>query len=336
MIRTRLPIFFSVAVFLVLLNYPAAWPQPIQKYAVYFASCSPPRDTSPSITLRSFERDGKRFFLSVDCGTLDTRVIERDDRRCKPGTLKVLRNKYARTPYALALDKAERTSAHALDAGIVRGEETEHGFDLTADLCPSKRPLERTFFTDLLRMFLPEEKPVPIAVAVTGNWMYKHRDDLQWLRSLADSGELAITWINHSYNHRFRDSVPLERNFLADTATDLNVEVLDTERKMLENGITPSVFFRFPGLVSDSLVFRRITAYGLIPVGSDAWIAKNQNPRNGSIVLVHANGNEPYGIKRFFELLKEHRDSITAGRWLLYDLRGSVASEAAPRAGDHK
>jgi hypothetical protein len=72
-------------------------------------------------------------------------------------------------------------------------------------------------------------------------------------------------------------------------------------------------------------VFAKITAYGLIPVGSDAWLAKNQKPQNGSIVLVHANGNEPYGIKQFFRLIREERDSINAGRWMLYDLRESVA-----------
>jgi hypothetical protein len=104
---------------------------------------------------------------------------------------------------------------------------------------------------------------------------------------------------------------------------------------MIENGMTPSVFFRFPGLVSDSVLFRKITAYGLIPVGTDAWLAKKQSPKSGSIVLVHANGNEPYGIQRFFGLLRNHRDSIAAGSWLLYDLRKSIAAQPNSEAGSH-
>jgi len=34
----------------------------------------------------------------------------------------------------------------------------------------------------------------------------------------------------------------------------------------------------------------------MIPIGSDAWLAKNQWPKEGSIVLVHANGHELIGI----------------------------------------
>jgi hypothetical protein len=203
----------------------------------------------------------------------------------------------------------------------------QKGIDLTADLCPSKRPMDRAFFTSLIEQFEKKEKPVPIAIAVTGNWMYEHREDLQWLVDLQKNGDLDITWINHTYNHRTARNVAIKQNFLLEKGTNLDFEVLKTEQKMIEYGLTPSVFFRFPGLVSDSLVFTKVTNYGLIPVGSDAWLAKNQQPGDGSIVLVHANGNEPYGIRQFFKLIREERDSINAGAWLLYDLRQSIARE---------
>ena len=65
---------------------------------------------------------------------------------------------------------------------------------------------------------------------------------------------------------------------------------------MLSAGLEPSVFFRFPGLVSRPDVFEKVVALGLVPLGSDAWLAKSrQPPAEGSIVLVHANGNEPLG-----------------------------------------
>lgn len=96
---------------------------------------------------------------------------------------------------------------------------------------------------------------------------------------------------------------------------------------MLENEMMPSIFFRFPGLVSDNEIFRKISSFGLIPVGSDAWLGKNQWPKDGSIVLLHANGNEPIGIERFLKLLKEERANIIHKGWLLYDLRESIVEE---------
>jgi hypothetical protein len=72
-------------------------------------------------------------------------------------------------------------------------------------------------------------------------------------------------------------------------------------------------------------------ALGLVPVGSDAWLAKNQRPGEGSIVLVHANGNEPLGVRRFLELLRTERERIRAGTWQLLDLRESVVeTESGP------
>jgi len=78
--------------------------------------------------------------------------------------------------------------------------------------------------------------------------------------------------------------------------------------------IVPSVFFRFPGLVSDREIYRKILNLGLIPVGSDAWLAKRQQPSYGSIVLIHANGNEPLGVRDFIDLLKNKRADVLSKR----------------------
>ena len=42
-----------------------------------------------------------------------------------------------------------------------------------------------------------------------------------------------------------------------------------------------------------------VRRHHLISLGADAWLAIDQRPNAGSIVLVHANGNEPLGIKLF-------------------------------------
>ena len=100
---------------------------------------------------------------------------------------------------------------------------------------------------------------------------------------------------------------------------------------MIDNGLCPSVFFRFPGLVSDQELVRRVIGYGLITVGSDAWLAKNQAASQGSIVLVHGNGNEPIGIEKFLGLVKLERKAILERHWLLFDLRESVVREEERR-----
>ena len=138
---------------------------------------------------------------------------------------------------------------------------------------------------------------------------------------------MSITWINHSYNHRARKSNSPWDNFMLRKGTDFDEEVLENEKLMIEYGVVPSVFFRFPGLYSGEKVFKKIMEYGLIPVGCDSWIAKGQYPRAGSIVLVHANGNEPIGIKRFIHLLESKKKSILKKHWIIYDIRERVSSE---------
>ena len=157
--------------------------------------------------------------------------------------------------------------------------------------------------------------------------MKQHPQDLDWLKKMQTDHEIYITWINHSYNHRVSLTLPLKENFLLEPGTDLNFEVLETEKAMLKNGLLPSVFFRFPGLVSDQQLVYRITAFGLIPIGTDAWLAKGQQPQAGSIVLIHGNGNEPVGVADFINLLKSKTTAIAKKQWLLYDLRQTVDQE---------
>jgi hypothetical protein len=71
----------------------------------------------------------------------------------------------------------------------------------------------------------------------------------------------------------------------------------------------------------------KITNFGLIPIGSDAWLAKGQQTQAGSIVLIHANGNEPVGVNDFIALLHRKAGAIAKKQWLLYDLTESVSEE---------
>jgi len=44
-------------------------------------------------------------------------------------------------------------------------------------------------------------------------------------------------------------------------------------------------------------------------------------------VLVHANGNEPLGLEKFFKLVKSEAATIADKEWFLYDLRESLEQE---------
>jgi hypothetical protein len=269
---------------------------------------------------------GDTFYLAVDPADLSTQIVNKCDvgvRELSPGLFDLL---YGGTAYAALLAEAKAQALPLQDAGITHAARAQRGIDLTVDLCPSNKPLDRSFFTQLIGAFANEERPVPVAIAVTGVWMTEHPGDFEWLTGLVDKGDLSVTWVNHSYSHRFDRSRPLQRNFLLEQGTDLEKEVTKTETALIEKGQVPSVFFRFPGLVSNRELYLKIISWGLVPVGSDAWLAKNQQPQNGSIVLVHGNGNEPFGLKKFLKLVKKNSAMIANKEWFLYDLRESLES----------
>jgi len=288
-------------------------------------------DQSDSLAvIRDFSHEQKHYFLALNPWKLDVKVVLDSAINFVPLSKDELINKFKNTPYEKALRNAELRSTMIQNAGITHLPKIGKGVDLTIDLCPSKLPLDKDFFVKLIDVLKAEEQPVPLAISITGAWLIKHPADFEWLVNQEKIGNIKITWINHSYHHRVSKEHPLKENFLLAKGTNIRDEVLFTEKALLKKGEIPSLFFRFPGLVSNKEVFDSILSYGLIPIGSDAWLAKNQKPLSGSIVLVHANGNEPIGLKKFQKLLSQERDSIIAKRWLLYDLRESVAQDEQP------
>jgi hypothetical protein len=279
------------------------------------------------IVLRKFQKEGQEYYFALDPETLNTELLRDDSISVNQASWEIIRNRYSSTNYIKALQKAAIYSDTIQNAGFTRFRSSQKGIDLTVDLCPSQRPLDRIVFIDLIKEVGVIEKPVPLAVSVTGRWISRHPGDLFWLDSLVRRGELSIVWINHSYNHFTRPDVPLKKNFMLSPGTDINSEVLNTEIALLQKNIIPSLFFRFPGLVSDHNIYNRILDLGLIPVGSDAWLAKGQWPKNGSIVLIHANGNEPLGVKEFINLLKNKESEVLSRRWELLDLRRSLIDD---------
>lgn len=281
-----------------------------------------------TVVLRKYSLDDREFCLAVNPHTLETSArpaARLDIRELETGAF---RKAIHGTRYGAALKFAGRSAGRLQNSGITRFPRTGPGFHVTIDLCPSDKPLDRTVFMEMMKMSDLTGRPAPLAVAVSGRWMEQHTGDLDWLVRLQKEKKLDVLWINHSYHHHYARKRPLRANFMLMKGTDIEREVLDTERLMLEKGVIPSVFFRFPGLVSNARLFEAITAYGLIPLGSDAWLGKNQWPLPGSIVLVHGTGNEPAGIRRFVRLMERSRRAITVGTVRLGNLNAGAAALA--------
>lgn len=268
------------------------------------------------VRLRSFqEPNGEAMMVAVDPVRLETSVRAQAGWKVSEVSLSRLDST------AWGMLRREETSVDWKHGGVSRLSGTDRGVALTIDLCPSHKPFERRVIAGLRRAFGPKASPIPVAFAVTGSWMRNHEKDLAWLRTLADSGIIAPTWINHTDNHRYKKGVANTKNFLLLPGTDVVAEILGAETEMLEHGIVPSVYFRFPGLVENKALFDQVAATGVMPVGTDAWLAKDQKPGPGSIVLIHGNGNEPKGVKDFLQLLQSKKTGIRQGTWRLEDLR---------------
>jgi len=206
------------------------------------------------------------------------------------------------TPLVRALDRYTAAPFRLQNQGATHADAQLTGVCLTVDLCPSRRPFERELFDTLAGA--SKDAPVPVAVAITGVWLMSHPEELAYLKRESAAGRLAITWVNHSYHHTYDPQLPLARNFVLTPGTDFSAEVLELEQLLLSRGLVPSPFFRFPGLVSDAATVKRLNELSLIPIGSDAWLAKGETPKNGSFILVHGNGNEPKGIKLLLPMLR--------------------------------
>ncbi len=304
-------------------------------YKPVIIPCSPVRGGAKLIALRRFYMDGGEKYVVVDGRSFRTAIAKADDLLFSASWPEVAVSAHDFPPYLAALGDATGRPYPVQNQGIRHFERNLDGAVVSVDLCPSKHPLVRSIFTDLIGSFQGRRRPVPVAIAVSAFWLKNHGRDLEWLRSLETAGKIDITWVNHSYSHPqvFRPRPwELSKGFLLGTNVDIEKEILKAEEIMIEEGLTPSVFVRFPGLVSNRKIVEKMRSWGLIPLGADAWLAKREVPRGGSIILVHGNGNEPAGVSRLRNLLSARRSRIERGTWKILDLRDCAAAMYGKRA----
>lgn len=260
------------------------------------------------IAIRSYENNSIRYFVIVDPYTLKTQVVTANATQPYPyedkgsaGGFPVLA--FAHTPYLQALHQYTSSPYKLQNYGAISSSHPTKGVFLTVDMCPSTKSFAKQFFEELLSLYEKNQRAVPVALSVSGLWMIVHKEEFAWLKEQDSLGKLDITWVNHSFHHPYDPKAPNEHNFLLMHEENFEQEVLDTEKILLENQLVPSVFFRFPGLISNENLVKKLQKMSLIPLGSDAWLGKGEGIRPGSFILVHGNGNEPQGIKILMPLL---------------------------------
>ncbi len=255
------------------------------------------------IAIRRMKVDGAIYWLGADPESLET-SLERDacwtcvdttdDAQENTRLARTIRDTSGRTA------PGAHTAGYLRNAGLVHGE--GEGSFITGDLCPALQPLQRAFFDTLEK----QAAPAPIALAISGLWLLRHSSDFQWLREKHRSGALKITWVNHSFHHPYAPARPLQQNLLLTPGVDLAREIFDTERLLIANGATPSIFFRFPGLISRADQMQVVRQAHLAALGADGWLVFAPPLRPGAVVLVHPNGNEPAGLRVFAKRLADN------------------------------
>ncbi len=256
------------------------------------------------VAIRDFEKTGVSSYLLVDPQTLKTSIQPSSNFDIAKNQDDVLKTSI----YAQALARTTAAPFPIQNQGLAHAfHPAPHVAYLTIDMCPSSNAFNKDFYERLIAF--GARNPLPMTIDVSGLWIVRHGEEYNWLKKAIAAGQLNVTWVNHAYMHRYLRDAPLERNFLLIPGTDVDSEILEVEKLLIADDQTPSIFFRYPGLVSDPYVVTRTRELGIIPLGADAWLAKGQPIRDGSIVLLHANGNEPAGL----ELLTD--DVLAAHHW---------------------
>lgn len=268
-------------------------------YRVEMNSCihlDPKSASTAVVSLRSFKLRGELYSWVINSKTLQTAVVPASClQKCSAF------NSATSTKYAQLLTHSTIVPSSMANAGIQKAKEVTTDKFLTVDLCPSTKKLQAEIFQRIQSGYMTN---VPVALAVSGLWIKHHHDEFKYLLQLQEQKKIKITWVNHSMTHPYKANIPLEQNFLLSDGVDFQNEVLGNELVMLGQGIVPSVFFRFPGLISSDKLIGQLKTWGLAPLGSNAWLAKGQKIKNGSVVLVHGNGNELLGLTLLYKALE--------------------------------
>lgn len=244
------------------------------------------------VITRSFTKEAKPYYLLVNTTTLKTHIETLPQKSIFSFDKRFDSTLFSRLLYKSTALHVSGGATHALTSNT-------NAIFLTMDMCPSqKKGYEDAFLSHLTTRY----GKTPIAIALSSAWVLHHEDAF---KALQNNPLLDITWVNHSHTHFYDKTLKDNENFMLYHSSDIKNEILGLEQLLIERGITPTVFFRFPGLMANKELMKELReTYFLIPLGADAWIAKEERIKNGSFILIHGNKNEPKGIEMLEEMFE--------------------------------
>ncbi|MGV3279068.1 hypothetical protein ACFX5K_05420 [Rickettsiales bacterium LUAb2] len=242
------------------------------------------------LIIRSFKQDGINKYLGVNTKTFNTLLLGSPQIKNKLDNYKPNIDKLFSYP---PLQKSNNTKS----------------IYLTVDLCPASKPLfEKDFFEQLIAYGKQNNTVINLTIDISGLWGEKHQEELEQLKQWNSEKKLNIMWVNHSYRHYYNPALPNNENFMIHDEENAEQDIIKNEIYMLDQGITPSIFFRFPGLIYDDYLLNVVKKLDLIPLDSASWLAKTGGKFNpGDIILVHGNLNEHIGISLFLKALNNNQ-----------------------------
>lgn len=254
--------------------------------------------------LRSFTQNNKKKYLIVEDKTYKTYVILAKNVL----DTKDFSELYNNSSYKKNLDLVYKNREvwvrkwwkYLQNAWLKTWKNSWNNIYLTADFCPSSK---KWFENKVIEKFMKKWNK-NIAIAISSTWINKHQKDFQTLINWNNSWKLNIIWVNHTKTHKYNFSSDFSTTFILTPWLNLEDEILDVEKKLLEKAQIPSIFLRYPWLISNEKIFKKtIYKYWLIPLWSNTWLAKWKRIKDNSIILIHWNKNEPAWIKIFNKIL---------------------------------
>lgn len=264
------------------------------------------------VILRTLTFEGEDMAVIADDHTFELYLISMSELESK--TREAADSELGGYGYLAALERTRNAVlCHLHPSALANEPNATLRPTITVDMCQSRREWEGEFYEWMVSLGDRTGQPQSVGVVMTGLWAHRHFENFRQLVTWQREGRLDIRWINHSYHHQLSQDSSGTYWFLTDQDVDLTKEALDLEMLLLRQGVMFSPLFRFPGLTHDRRTLAELNDLGLFPLDADGWVAKGEPIEDGSVVLLHGNGNERAGIEMFMDFMEPREQDIIDG-----------------------
>ena len=185
-------------------------------------------DGSIHVAIRSFDSEKIDYFLLVDIENLTTKLAKA--RNCYPRKNdkegRYFESKdFVESRYYQILNQYNIIENNNKDSQGLKSINKSKGVFISIDMCHSINKIEKNLFVKLKEK--SKLNKVHISIAISGLWIIQNKEDFIWLQSLKEDNFI-ITWVNHSFTHRYYKDVDMENNFLLLSDAVIQSEILET------------------------------------------------------------------------------------------------------------